>query len=239
MTVTLRPTRDATFLNTVANHPDVRPWLLAEDGPAPLDFKDVIENPDNVSLVTETGGFVFMRHEDGIYEVHSLFIPEGRGTHTITAMRQAAQYMFVETDCMELLTKVPVNNTAAKGLARLAGFTHRFDLPLTSHGLEVAYLGLTLDRWMVRAPETRLAGEAFYALCDRPLEDPIHRHAVGTVVLMGRAGNATKGVETFNTLARFAGYPLTELVTAHPALVKIHGVVVSFRDGEMEIVTCH
>lgn len=45
-------TRNATFLNKVANDPDVRPWLLGE---GELDLGPLLADPANYGLQCEAG----------------------------------------------------------------------------------------------------------------------------------------------------------------------------------------
>lgn len=241
-------TLDATFLNQVANDPAVRPWL-GGSGDA-LDLTPLVANPANVSVVSERGGFIAEQHEPTIYEVHSLFLPDG---DAINAMREGARYMFAATDCLELVTKVPATNKAAAGLARLAGFEQRFTRakawPIPDGFCDVAYLGLSLDRWMMRAPDTLEVGRWFHdrleavktaQASERVIheDDEAHDRAAGTAVLMVRAGNPFKAVATYNRWARLAGYQTIELVSLNPVLLDVRDAVIAVKGDDMEVVLC-
>lgn len=83
----------AAFFNEVANHCDVRPWL---GGDGPLDLTPMVEDPRNVCLQFEHGGFV-LRNVDGYgvsHELHSLFLPKGWGRPVMAAAVKATAYMF-------------------------------------------------------------------------------------------------------------------------------------------------
>ena len=63
-------TTDATFLNSVANHPDVRRWL-GTDGESFVDLGVLLRLPGAFALQNEYGGFVFTLMGDGHYEFHT------------------------------------------------------------------------------------------------------------------------------------------------------------------------
>ena len=72
----VRRTLSAAYFNEVANHPEVSRWLHAD---GKIDFTGLIENTDNIALQADGGGFLLVKLQDAIYEVHSLFLPEARG----------------------------------------------------------------------------------------------------------------------------------------------------------------
>ena len=121
--MTLTRTMDAAFLNEVANHPEVRLWL---GGEGVLDLTPLVAHPANVALVTEYGGWLCIKLDDGLYEAHSMFLPEGRSASLVSDMQAGFRYLFTRTDCLEVCTKVPAGNLAAKGLARAARFRETF-----------------------------------------------------------------------------------------------------------------
>ena len=84
---------DAKFINAVANHPAVRPHILAKANEA-LDFAPVAADTNNVILVGPYGGMIFHRLLPGLFEVHTLMLPEGRGDGTLDMAHSALLYMF-------------------------------------------------------------------------------------------------------------------------------------------------
>ncbi len=245
-------TLDATFLNAVANHPDVRPAI---GGEGPIDLSGTLANPANFALQTDEGGWVFVRHEPATYELHTLFLRRGRGRPCIAAWLEASRYMFCATDCREIVTKVPANNLGAAFAAQKCGFTERFvrenafaDLLGQLH--DVSYRALTLDGWVARAAELDNGGYWFHAGMEKALrdgssrlpahpDDPSHERAVGAAVEMIRARNPRKAVWFYNRWARLAGYPLVALVTETPLVIDVgSGVIVEARGEEMEVILC-
>jgi len=248
----VRRTLDARFLNFVANDLSVRPWI---GGEGVLDLTAVIADPANVALRTAHGGWVFVRHEAGTYELHSLFLPEGRGRACLAAWRCAARYLFTATDAREIVTRVPASNRGAAFAAKLCGFRERFvrKAAFRTHEnalVDVSYQALTLDDWWPADDEALNAGALFHALIeaakaeaesalpDHP-EDEAHDRAAGAACLMIAAGNPRKGVWFYGRWAALAGYPPVAILTESPLVIDIGaGVVVEVNDGNMEVIRC-
>lgn len=117
---TLRRTFEATFLNQVVNHESVRPWV-GGDRSARLDLTSVVEDHANVALINRHGGFVFVQKEPHVYEVHTQFLPAGRG-ESLRYACEAARYMFGVIGAERLVTDVPDDNRPALNLAIAVGF---------------------------------------------------------------------------------------------------------------------
>jgi hypothetical protein len=241
----IRRTFDPALLNTVINHPEVRPWMAPGDHA--LDVTPVVGNPANYALVTEGGGFLLHCLEPGLYEVHSQFLPEHR-THTREAMRAGFEYMFTRTDCVQIVTQVPDNNRAAQCLAKAARFRPMFH---RKEGLlgPTEYVGLTVDQWAQDNPKLEAEGERFHGLLEEAKKangselpahghDAAHERAVGAAVRMIKAGNAAKGVNFYNRWARFAGYAPITLISAQPVVIDVVDAVVGLADNDMEILSC-
>lgn len=69
---------DANLINLAANHPDVRPFL-GSDSLGDLDFEEAVGDRNNIFLMGEHGGFVMAWSAPGVYEIHVMILPEGRG----------------------------------------------------------------------------------------------------------------------------------------------------------------
>lgn len=112
--------RDAELLNRVMNDPSVFPWIsLGHKGP--FDGAVLLENERNYFFANEYGGFLVLDTGDGVYEIHTQFLPEGRGRTAILGAHEGMAFMFTETPCIALKTFCPFNNPAATKLARVAG----------------------------------------------------------------------------------------------------------------------
>lgn len=247
----IRRTMDATFLNRVANDPAVRPYV---GGHGTLDLSPILALADNVVVENEFGGFVGVKIAPAVYECHSLFLPEGRGPKAVTACQQALRYLFVQTDCMEVVTKCPHENRASLGLARRMGFIHQFQCekswPSVSGELTGCdYLSLSFAKWCQMDTEVESGGKWFHqrleeltSSASKPLpehfEEAAHNRAVGASVLMFRAGNPIKAANTYNQWARFAGYPVITLKSVNPVIIDMDQVVVSLNDNDLSVLLC-
>ena len=238
----VRRTFDPAFLNSVANHPEVRPWLQGEGD---LDITHQAFNPANFVLQSEFGGFVLLRHEPGRYEVHSQFLP-GHGTHPAKAMLAAQEWMFTRTDCVAIVSKVPAGNKRAKGFAMIGGLRTIFERDDAVLG-PCEYVELTIADWAMRTPTLESHGHRFHDFtrnlgwADHPV-DPAHERAVGGALLMVERGQVAKGVAFYNRWARLAGYPESTLVSESPPVIdmSVGGEICVLGMGEsgMEALLC-
>lgn len=241
----VRRTLSASTLNEIANHPEVRPWL---GGKGLLDMSEAVANPANFALEVEGGGFVLIRHEQAVYEVHSLFLPEAR-RRSRDAMRSGMEYMFTRTDCEQILTKVPDANRAAAMLATLGGFRRHFHRADGFDGQGCSYLSVQIQDWAMACPELEIDGEWFHRGLEAAKEaagssllthehDEAHERAVGAAIRMVRAGNPVKGIAFYNRWALFAGYAPLSILTLVPLVIDVVDAIIEVRDREMEFLLC-
>lgn len=240
--MTVRRTFSAAFLNAVANDAEVRPHL---SGSGEVDLTRLVANPENVALVVDgSGGFVLQRLGEGLYEAHSLFLPGHHGRTAMDAMVEGVRYMFAATDCVEIVSRVPDHNHAARGLAREAGLREVFRLEHDPRsGWPVSVQQIDLDRWRARDSACARAGVALHDMLkeagrhDGHAEDEAHDRAAGAAVLMCQAGQPAKAAWTYNRWAMIAGYGPIAVLNASPLVVDIGTArVAMFGDGRMEVM---
>lgn len=203
----IRRTLDGAFLTEIANRPDIRPMIGPGDGF--VDLRPVAANPANYVIEADHGGWLLEAKGPGVYEIHSLFLPEGRGAMFFRNAREMLRYMFTRTDCTEIWTKCPDDNPGARMAALKCGFKEVFRRENCWADVGVSYQSLTIDGWGMRDPEALKAGQAFHEQLGDHLshpEDEAHDRAVGAALLMARAGQIGKGVQWFNRWGAFAGY---------------------------------
>lgn len=245
----IREERDPQFWNTIANHPDVRPFI--GPGEAEVDLSGIVEFPLNALLATDHGGFAFVKHEPGRYELHTIFGPRGRGQSVLTAFEEAARWMFTRTDCLEIVTKTAATNRPAAWMARLAGFRPIFVRQAASwDGSDVTFYVLTLDEWLQRDTAIEAEGHRFHQLLvdakreagsELPIhpDDAAHDRAAGAAALMARLGHAAKGVWIYTRWAKLAGYRDIELLSDGEApMIDVRDAIITVRNGEIEVVEC-
>ena len=142
----IRESRDYAFLNHVMNHESCKPDVgLGYKGD--LDAKTLLENPRNHFLATDFGGFLVVDMGDGTYEVHTQFLPGGRGKAAREAAREAMEHMFLETDCMKLVTFCPNENRKAINLALYAGM--KKGSAHTELGVSGHIYSITVKEWLL------------------------------------------------------------------------------------------
>lgn len=225
-------------LTRVANDPSVRPWLL---GDGPLDLSAAVADPRNIALSSKDGGWVLMSCGNGTYDVHSMFLPSVRGAEVAKALDEALQYVFIETDCAKLTTRVPDGNVAAMALARRAGFR----LWYASRGS--SYMVLDIRDWIQSSSACREAGEEFHHRLEAEKikrgsalevhdDDPAHDAAAGATFLMCQKGNAAKGVFLYNEWSSSAGYANIQLISLSPLVVDVVDAVLEGSD--MRFILC-
>ncbi|PIB91291.1 hypothetical protein [Caulobacter sp. FWC2] len=231
-------TSSADFLNDVANHPDVRSAL---GGHGIIDLSELLRDESNIALVAPEGGFVYVHLGGHVYEVHSMFLPGAKTA--VAAARASLAYMFTQTECLEVVTRVPAPNLSALGLVRACGFDKLFTRRGGwTDGTDFTVYGLTLDRWVQRSDVCRREGEAFHELIEAALghenhpEDEAHDRAAGATALMFKAGKALKAAWTYNKWALIAGYGLITPIGADQ--MDIGNAVIGLRGDVLEVVKC-
>ncbi len=248
--VPLPRTMDPTLFETVANSPQVRPALGR--GSDPLSFAAALSNPDNFALGDSRGGFIFEKHGPGRYELHTLFSNRTRGAKALDLAAQAFRFMFIETDCAELVTRVPANLRHADVMARLAGFravwTMRESWPGPDGPVALRLFTLTLDEWMQRDRALVAEGEAFHRVLAskareagwveplHPTDDEVHERAAGMAALMAKAGNHRKAIWAYGRWALLAGYRPIQLISESPAVYDTGNALVAVRNGHLEVI---
>lgn len=218
----LQRTMDATFLNSVANREDVRPFL---GGEGEIDLGPLLLNPANVCLVEpDAGGWLLQAVLPGVYELHTAFLPEARGASYFNVAREALRWVFTATDALELWTKCPDDNGGARFAAARMGFRERFRREdAWQPGVGISYQALTVDDWVARDRRVISEGEAFHRRLEEAKvaagitlpphpADAAHDRAVGAACLMIKGGQLGKAVGVYGRWARFAGYQPIEAV---------------------------
>lgn len=225
---------DATRLNKIINTPEIFKWVKLPNQDY-IDVTKILQNLNNFALVMDKGGSLFIQQEPGIYEVHNNYLPTVRGFICLGLIKNALKYMFIRTDCMKVLSKIPVNNEAAKGMARLLHaqlmFTRKNAWPTSDNeAIDIEYYELTYQDWLDAHNKLDAieSGKWFHERIELLTGDIIqhaecntHDTYVGVAVEMILAGNVDKGVIHYNQWARFAGYQLIEIAQRHPLVINI------------------
>jgi hypothetical protein len=242
---------DALFLNQVINHPRVRPWV-SSSGVEPLDFTLFVENTNNILLMGEYGGVFFHLLQPGLYEAHTQVLPEGRGRWTIAMVQKALSYIFIQTDAVEILTRVPAGNTPALALTKRIGGVFQFTRPNSWMHNGIAcpsdIYALSIMNWMRDAEELPLRGRWVDNKIKKelrkqkvefiPVKDENHDRYVGASIEMIFAGQVGKGIALYNRWASVAGYSSARVVSDNPLAIDFRGVMMIFRGTDFWVIPC-
>lgn len=242
---------NADHVNIIANHPDVRPWVAG--GTDAIDLTPVVDISANILLLNEHGGCFFERVGAGIFEVHTLFLPEGRGPAAVAAVKDALHWMFTQTDCIELQTKVPSGNKGALGLVRAIHGTLQFHRdavwPGPSGMVGCGFYSLGINDWAGKCDAAMEAGHWFHDKLEQakaaqgaamPVhdDDDAHDRYVGATVEMILAGQIDKALWFYNRWARFAGFAQVKQIAANPAIIDIQDAVLAIKPNDFEVLLC-
>jgi hypothetical protein len=240
----VKRTLHATVFNAIANDPEVRCWL---GGDGPIDLADLLANPLNLAFLAEDemGGFIYCWKAPGLYEVHTLSLPAGRGRALLTARNASLREMFTATDALEIVTMIPDGNSAAAHYAEHAGFGETFRrercFDLMGQKVGASFQSLAYQTWALGDRGCRLDGIGFHEMIHRFVpddhgEDPAHDAMVGATVECCAQNNAEKGLALYNRWALTAGYEPARVLTARPLVVDIGNAVVQISAGGLQVL---
>lgn len=224
MTITVDQNRDLEWFNTLLNHAEIYPTMKDDRSPAPgaLSVAPLMSNYENLFLKVHAddkpvGGFILVYKGLGIYEVHTMLLPEGRGAPGIRAGRLGEEWMFRNTNALELTSYAWDTSPQTVMFAKLCGFKQagRRPWPATVGGKTVFadYLSITLREWVRNAwGDFSLCGAIFQEeLCaemKRPLPavDPYHNGIFGIALSMMMSGQPAKACLVHNEWAAANGF---------------------------------
>jgi hypothetical protein len=246
----IEPTADAAFVNGVLNHPEVRPWI-ADAGDGEIDLSDHLARSNVLALRGEHGLFMLYKLDVGLYEVHTAILPSGRGEWARKFGAEGTWFMFTRTDCIEILTRVPVPHAPARRLTLDMGFRHQFTtLPESRFMAEPAAIdvfSLSIQDWARVVPGIEEEGRAFHEWLNRQVregqphsDDPAHNRTVGIALSMIRAGMIGKGIVWYNRWAAMARHPMIALIETDPVRIRFDaGILTMADDGAISYSACH
>lgn len=143
MTVALKRCADSNLVNDLANDPAIRPFI-GGDITQPLDLTAAVENPLNIVLMGDHGGFLMAWSAPGVFEVHTMIRPEGRGVWAAEAAALARDSMFDIYGATQLWTRVEEGADNVLAYAERGGMKRWGTAPFDLGGGERNYTILEL-----------------------------------------------------------------------------------------------
>ena len=249
-TVKISRAMDAKFVNRVINDPSVYEWIR---GPltGEIDVSPLVADISNVLLIGEYGCMLFISQQQGLYDIHTQMLPEGRGKWCLKFTREALRWMFTRTPAVELTSRVPHGNLGALALVRANKMTPEFVLekgwvyqdkpiPATSYSIRIQdwirnFGPAEAGKWFIE----RLTAE--YARNGITISNPIpaaYHAQVGAAVEMIFGGQKEKGVIFYNRWASMAGATPIKIITLNPLVIECQGAIIKFRPNDFWIMSC-
>lgn len=240
---------DAARFNQILNDPAVRPWVAdAQEGT--LDVSPAVANRNNILLMGDHGGCMFFALQVGLFEVHTAFLPSGRGEWSRNFLWGVGLWMFTRTHAVEILTRVPHGHLAARTATLGAGmhpaWTREDCCVFRGRPVPVEIFSAKVQDWVWEAPWLAEMGQSFHdsinqqaaalGITEQPHEDDDnHNRIVGLCFQMFRWGQAAKATVLYNRWALASRHRTIELVQADPPVVKFDVGFLTLENGALKL----
>lgn len=120
----LERTKDAALIRSIVTHESIWPHV-SEDGVSRETWEPAIHDQIyQLAIIDEEGVggvFILTPHSSVCWEVHTCVLPSHRGAKAREATALCAKWMFANSPCLHIITKVPAYNRQAYKLARDSG----------------------------------------------------------------------------------------------------------------------
>lgn len=251
----VRRSFDPADINPIINSPEVFPSVATPDLKY-LDTTPILSDTRNVLLMADNGGLLFCQLEPHVYEVHTaLTKPERgahghKGAHNQNVCRAAYRWMFTQTDCLVIHTRIPAFNRAAAIFAPLLGWVKEFERkavwPTADGSVDMSFWSLRYEDWFRKTPELALMGLEFHHRLEEEFarhgrageqhpDEEIHDRAVGAAYEMLRAKQLLKAIFLYNRWARFAGYGCISLISEDPPTIDIGNAILEWNADTFKV----
>jgi hypothetical protein len=215
---------NANFLNQVANDPAVKGGAKLE---GITDLSHLVTF-DNVLLSYESGCFLLINKGGGTYEVHTLALKEGRGDVLRENIDLAMEYMFLQTDCVRLVTIAYKDNPASIALSE-----RYFDNK--GETKEYKYYELQYQSWIIKSHLAKDEGEKFnLSVKTNYAKDSLYDYHVGGAILLIKNGNIGKGAEMYNAWAVMSNYEQIAILSVAPLIMQIDHMTMIYQNKVLE-----
>lgn len=216
----------------------------------PLDLTAPVSDVRNVALKGEHGAMLFAFLQQGLYEAHTMVLPDGRGKWTLKFVQSCLKYMFCCTPAMEIVTRCPKGNLPAKALAKAVHgtycFTNASGWVRNGRPIPADVYSWTIQDWMRLSPDLVNCGKWFHDRLesefkrhgktdDNHPDDEIHDRYVGAAVEMCFGGQPDKAVILYNRWAVMAGYLPASIMIRDPLYIDIGTAVLRISNGDFSV----
>ena len=227
------PCVDADHLNAIMNADGVKEFMRLPDG-----VDDISALIGKVLFLANDHGFIAVESKaPQCYSFHTAILPKHRGRDGYKLARAAAEYMFLNTDALELHTYTPFDNPNAKP-PKTFGFKHWFN------DKDGEYYRASLMDWAKLSPNLMKWGEWFHECLEDQAsvhlhdEDVSNNRYAGLSCGMMKAGNIAKAIWAYNHWAITAGYHPIELTSVDPVTIFTGDAHIRIESNTMEFLPC-
>jgi hypothetical protein len=226
---------DAAEINALFNDPAAFPFL-AVPGADHIDVSQALQNDGNIGLVGGGCAALFCSLGPNTYDLSAAF-PSLSLSEAISWFRAMLHFMFIHTDCVMIMVKVPLGHPLTEILETSAVL--EFERP------EATFWTIRYDDW-IRTADLSENGELFcqklaqeFAKFSAPLSIYTGEHAqqirLGAFSEM-LFGQFEKAVFLYNRFAAFGGYAPIELVSHRPKLIRFGAALIQITDETFKVV---
>ena len=258
--VTVELCRDADVLDAILHHPEVGDRTRHDEMPplAEMTLKPLIQGGHGAFAVLarvrgEHAGFwLVLAKGASVFEIHTNFLPQYRGSKALLASRLALDWMFLNTAATRLTSFCPACLPEAAQYAKWCGlktdFVRAAAWPKGGKRHDVHHVSLTLAEWARTAwPRHAAEGLAFHHELFSHVDeghhenDDNHNGMVGIAGKMLLAGHGHKAQSFYNDWAAQSGYaPFTYLGSRRGwQLLDIGTSIIAVRqeaDGQIRVI---
>ena len=141
----IQPFHNIDAINAICNHASLRDAVLLGQS-ADIDVGPLLDSGRAVFLGDDQGGFLCYREADGVWSIHTQFLPKARGPSVAIKAASGSKWLFQNTDATSLTTFVEHGNSRAKALSLALGFTEVAEAEY--FGRAGLVLSLSIKEWV-------------------------------------------------------------------------------------------
>lgn len=228
----LATVEDIPEVERILNHPEVYPLIEADLNGQRIEGAPLVQA--TLAFMCEKGCVILDLVSDDEAEIHTNFLPEGRGLNALREMAKVIQYAFTRTSIRRIVTKVQHDNPAANW------FSRRMMAQEIARDERYVYLSCDWIRWACNCPAMEEIGQAFHVEHGENVthgEDPLHNRVVGAALETAMCGWGAKAVDEYNRWAHLAKWAPVIVLQPNPLVVSFDGHTLEIADGSFRLLS--
>ncbi len=229
---------EASGINIILNHPEVRPWI-ADLAEGEIDLSMLVADQNNYLLMGEHGAFFLRLIMEGTYEAHAQVLPAGRGRWARNFTAAGLDWMFGRSNAWEIVARVPGGHIASQALVQGMGFRKEFVSPVPCRFRErqvpATSWRISIHEWVSRSADLLEKGKTICGFLNMDAfglgtgvpfltKDDYLAQVVATFVDLVKSGLTIKAAYFYNRWALLARHTPISVVSVDPPLFHMEGV---------------